>query len=115
VNYGADGTTMYTVPVPTELQSNYIAKALTVAGVGCLFLGWLLYNELNVSTVLILALVFGGFILALVGVVILCRLASKFLRRTLSIVLLAFGAVTSYMALEWGHGAVTLIVLEFPP
>jgi hypothetical protein len=89
--------------VPAGPRSSNIAKAMAVAGVGSLFLGWWFYNK---SAIFVLALVFGGFARALVGLVMWCRLASKLLRHTLSITLIVFGTLTLYMALAWGHSAV---------
>jgi dipeptide/tripeptide permease len=103
---------MYTVPVPAELRPSDIAKPLAVAGAGFLFSGWwLLFSDAPALAVLALAL---GFTLAIIGLVMWSRSASKQLRRTLSIILLAFGIFTFYMALDWGHGAVTLIALGIP-
>ena len=109
---------MYTARVADKSRSESIASACASFGAIALLLGFYFFAEFvssdsGISAAFIWTLVAGGFVLALVGLVLWCRRATKSQRRKLSAILLGLGTVTFWLALL-GHVLGTLLAIAIP-
>lgn len=108
----------YAVHVPSERNPKAIAVATVVVGFAAIFASFCLFaqyvsSDVGVSGTFILVLVVGGFVAALIGLVMWCRQSTGTHRRIMSRSLLVTGAVTFCLA-SLGHVFGTLVAVAIP-